>query len=103
MYTLTEELTRSQYAFGANCTLSSDCLEVTCSREDILSSQLILLPCFSPPAVRIILSGVVSIDYIFYQSEEDIVDQTNNRISVTLEHFENGAIGLEVCIRTHKQ
>ena len=94
MSSVAEELIDNAYGTN-NCTLSSDCLEVVCFRGDALSSQLILLPCFSPPAVRIILPGI-NFDYIFYQSKGDIIDQ--NRIRVTLEHLGNGTIGLEVCL-----
>ena len=83
------------------CSLSTDCLEVTCSNEDLLSFQLIILPCFSPPAVRIVLSDLLKYDYIFHQSEVDRVEGTIRRIRVTLEHVRKDAIGLEVCgIRT---
>ena len=81
------------------CTLSSDCLEITCRVDgDVnsdLSLQLILLPCFSPPAVRIVFSGVINFDSIFRQTESDDVEGTTSRITVTLDRLSSDSIGFQ--------
>lgn len=82
-----------------NCSLSTDCLELTCSDGSLF--QLILLPCFSPPAVRVVFSGAGSLDYIYQQSETDALKGTQHRVNVTLEHLNNGAIGLQASPNTN--
>ena len=80
-----------------NCTLSADCLEVTCVDDSNIGLfRMILLPCFYPPAVRIEFSGSVNYDYIFRQSEIDSIEGTSSRIGVILEHFLSDTVGLEV-------
>ena len=81
------------------CSLSSDCLEITC-REDgdvnfDLSFQLILLPCFSPPAVRIVFAGVIKFDSIFHKTESATVDGTTSHVYVQLDYLNNGSIGFQ--------
>ena len=88
-----------------DCALSIDCQEISC--ETIASSsfgrsqffELILLPCLSPPAVRITFSGSINYDRIFYQSREDLLYDFNYlsaHLNVTLDHLSNDSIGLEV-------
>ena len=81
------------------CTLSNDCLEITC-REDgdvdfDLSFQMILLPCFSPPAVRIVFSGVIKFDYIFRKTESANVKGTTSHVYVQLDLLDDSSIGFQ--------
>ena len=81
------------------CLLSADCLEITCSTDgglgDNLLFQMILLPCFSPPAVRIVyVRDDATLDHIFRQSESSAVTGSITRFNVTLDH-KSDAIGLQ--------
>ena len=86
------------------CTLSTDCQEITCIFADgkqVL--EFIFLPCFSPPAVRIVFSGSVYYDHTFYQTEQDAlfppgIDALPYYINVQLEHPTSNDIRLQVNI-----
>ena len=83
------------------CTLSVDCQEIACTITNVLGSvdlvfELFLLPCFSPPAVRIVYSGVFNYDHTFYQTEEDALIPFNIDIGVKLNHSRNNTVGLQV-------
>ena len=86
------------------CTLSVDCQEIACTITNSFGSvdlvfELFLLPCFSPPAVRIVYSGVFNYDHTFYQTEEDALHPLNFNqidIGVKLDHSRNNTIGLQV-------
>lgn len=86
------------------CALSIDCQEISCITEYEYGGyqmfELVLLPCVTPPAVRIVLYGEVDYDHTFYQSEEDPIHPWFNRgtVSVTLDHLYNNSIGLQVNI-----
>ena len=86
------------------CTLSVDCQEIACTITNFLGSvdlvfELFLLPCFSPPAVRIVYSGIFNYDHTFYQTEEDALHPLNFNqidIGVKLDHSRDNTIGLQV-------
>lgn len=81
------------------CALSIDCQEISCTtseggRYGYQVFELILLPCVTPPAVRIVFSGSINYDHTFYQDEEDNI--RIGRIGVKLDHLLNDTIGLQV-------
>lgn len=92
------------------CALSIDCQEISCAtitassfgsygRDQVF--ELILLPCLSPPAVRIVFSGNIYYDHIFHQSGEDLLydfGYLSAHINVTLDHLTNNSIGLGVSV-----
>lgn len=87
------------------CALSIDCQEISCAtissgsffRNTVF--DLILLPCLSPPAVKIVFSGGIYYDRIFYRSGEGSLydfDFLYAHIRVNLDHLRNNSIGLQV-------
>ena len=97
------------YATGSaqKCTLSVDCQEIACiatdHNGDDVFFEFVLLPCLSPPAVRIVLSTEdIAYDHTFYQREIDNLNfrlSTSGRIDVRLDHSSHNSIGLQVRFR----
>lgn len=104
MTNITEVLSQSPLLSNdtRKCGLSIDCQEVSCVTKyengGYQVFELVLLPCVTPPAVRIVLSGDVEYDHTFYQSEEDSIHPWLSRgtVSVTLNHPSNNSIGVQV-------
>ncbi len=83
------------------CTKDSDCDEIACEGTEVDSGlKLTILPCYSPPAIQLVIvyGGTTYLDYTFTETEEVFVTIAGitSIIRVTLYHPDKSSILLRV-------
>ena len=84
---------------STDCSVSGDCQEMMCNfGSEEGSFNLELLPCSSPPAIRILFTanGSMPYDYTISNSEYFHLDNISLGLNVTLLHYNSSAIGIQV-------
>ena len=98
-----EEIAANAEVFTCTADTTEPCDTVDCSAFDLYTAEFVLLPCRTPPAIRIVIN----------QEETPVLDETIDRsrvivvpqllglvLNITLDQFED-AIGLQVCVHTY--
>ena len=93
-----EEIAANAEFFTCTADTTEPCDTVDCSAFDLYTAEFVLLPCRTPPAIRIVIN----------QEETPVLDETIDRsrvivvpqllglvLNITLDQFED-AIGLQV-------
>ena len=86
-------------ASPTNCSASDDCQEMTCDfSSEEGSFNLELLPCSSPPAIRMVFTagGLVVLNFTISNSEYLHMNNSPLDLNVTLLHYDSSTIGVQV-------